>query len=227
MIASFMPYISKPVVRALLVFLLLFLHSPFLIPHYSSLFAQNRAPDALQEYRNSNYERSIEICKSEIAANPNNIESHVVICWSLIRLGRYSEALSYAQTGRRISRYDNRITEILGEISYFQGRNSEALQYFQEYINLAPEGARIDSVYYYLGEIYIRLGRFRHADIALTTAVHWVPGNAEWWTRLAYARENAGDLREAITAYEKALSLNSQLNDARRGLERVTLSLGP
>ena len=198
-------------------------HSPFPVPR-SPLFAQTR-PDALLEYRNGNYERSVEICKSEIAENPNNIESHVVICWSLIRLGRYTEAMTYARAGRSISRYDVRIAESLGEISYYQGQNNEALQYFQEYINLAPDGARIDSVYYFLGEIYIRLGRFRHADIALTTAIHWVPGNASWWIRLAYARENAGDLREAITAYEQALALNPQLNDARRGLDRVRQAL--
>jgi tetratricopeptide (TPR) repeat protein len=190
----------------------------------SSLFAQTR-PDALAEYRNGNYERSIQICKNEIEANPNNIESHVVICWSLVRLGRYAEAMTYARTGRRINRYDVRITEILGEISYYQGQNNDALQYFQEYINMAPEGARIDMVYYFLGEVYIRLGRYRHADIALSTAVHWLPGNAAWWTRLAYARENAGDLREAVAAYEKALSLNAQSSDARRGLERVRQAL--
>jgi tetratricopeptide (TPR) repeat protein len=204
--------------------ILLYLCLPFFIPRSSLLYAQN-LPDALQEYRNGNFERSIEICKNEIGINPNNIESHVVICWSLIRLGRYNEAMTYARAGRNISRYDVRITESLGEICFYLGQNNDALQFFQEYINLAPEGARIETVYYYLGEIYIRLGRFRHADIALTTAVYRVPGNAAWWTRLAYAQENAGDLREAAGSYEKALSLNPQLNDARRGLERVRQAL--
>jgi len=213
-----------PKFPALVIFFLLLPNSSFLIPHSSFLYAQTR-PDALMEYRNGNFERSVEICKNEIALNPNNIESHVVICWSLIRLGRYTEAMTYARAGRSISRYDVRIAESMGEISYFQGQNNEALQYFQEYINLAPDGARIESVYYYLGEIYIRLGRFRHADIALTTAVHWVPLNAAWWTRLAYARENAGDLREAVTAYEQALALNPQLSDARRGLDRARQAL--
>jgi tetratricopeptide (TPR) repeat protein len=186
-------------------------------------FAQIR-PDALAEYRNGNYERAVSICMSEIAANPANLESHVVICWSLIRLGRYRDAMTYARAGWNLGRYDVRIIEILGEINYYEGQNNEALQYFQEYVNLAPEGQRIDMVYYFVGEIYIRLGRFRHADIALSTAVHWVPGNAAWWIRLAYARESAGDLgdlSDAITAYEKALSLDSRLADARRGLERV------
>jgi len=183
--------------------------------------SQSRPPDALVEYRLGNYERSVQICREEIAANPNNLESHVVICWSLIRLNRFDEAMRYARAGRAISRFDVRITEILGEIHYYQGRNNEALQFFQEYANAAPEGQRIDLVYYFMGEIFIRQGKFRHADIALTTAVHWQPGNAGWWSRLAFARENAGEINSAIEAYERALSLNSRLADAQRGLERI------
>ncbi|MDR0475031.1 MAG: hypothetical protein LBH43_15330 [Treponema sp.] len=190
----------------------------------NGIFSQNR-PDALAEYKGGNFENSVSICKNEIALEPLNMESHVVICWSLISLRRFAEARSYAQAGQNISRYDARIIEILGEINYYEGRNAEALQFFQEYVNLAPEGQRIDTVYYFLGEIYIRLGRFRHADIALSTALHFVPGNAAWWVRLAYARENYGDLSEAAAAYEAALSLNSQLADARRGLDRVRQAL--
>jgi tetratricopeptide (TPR) repeat protein len=197
----------------------------FLIPPFQA-FTQTRQPDALAEYRNGHYENAVTICRNEIAASPNNLDSHVVICWSLIALSRYDEARTYALAGRTISRYDIRIIEILGEVYYYQGRNSESLQYFQEYINLVPEGGRIDSVYYFIGEIYIRLGRFRHADIALSTAVHYMPGNAAWWARLAYARESAGDLQEAVNAYERALSLNGQLSDARRGLDRTRQALG-
>jgi tetratricopeptide (TPR) repeat protein len=210
----------------------------FMFPQ-TRLPAQTRA-DALVEYRNGNYEAAVAVCKNELAVNGGNLESHVVICWSLITLGRYEEALGYARNGRVLSRYDPRIVEILAEIAYYQGRNQEALEYFQEYVNLAPEGGRIDQVYYFLGEIYIRLGRFRHADIALSTAVHYVPGNAAWWTRLAYARENAAgprppgrqeqtryamELQEALRAYEQALSLNAQYADARRGMDRVRQAL--
>jgi tetratricopeptide (TPR) repeat protein len=184
------------------------------------------APDALTEYRQNNFERSVQICRDEIAINPNNLESHVVICWSLIKLGRFDEALRFARTARSLSRYDARVAEILGEIYFYMGNNNEALQYFQEYVNIAPTGSRIDQGYSFIGEIYIKLGKFRHADIALSTAVHWMPSNAAWWTRLGYARENAGDYIQAVEAYEKALSLNSQLNDARRGLDRVRQTLG-
>jgi Flp pilus assembly protein TadD len=210
---------KEPFYRKVLFSLVVFL---FLLP--AVVRAQQRA-DALQEFRNGNYEEAVRICKAEITANPNNLESHVVLCWSLVNLGRYEEGRTYALAGRTISRYDPRIVEVLGEVYYFQGRNNEALQYFQEYINLAPQGTRINTVYYYIGEIFIRQGQFRRADIALSTAVYYMPRNAEWWTRLAYARENAGETREAITAYETALSLNTQLIDARRGLERARANL--
>jgi tetratricopeptide (TPR) repeat protein len=190
-----------------------------------SVFPQT-APDALNEYRQGNYERSVQICRDEIAANPNNLESHVVICWSLVKLGRFDDALNYARTARSLSRYDPRVAEILGEIYFYQGNNSEALRYFQEYVNIAPTGARIEMGYYFIGEIFIRTAKYRHADIALSTAVHYMPSNAAWWTRLAYARENAGDYIQAVEAYEKAIALNSQLTDARRGLDRVRQTLG-
>ena len=200
----------------------------FLIPVFfvhSQWFWASQKKDALQEYRNGSYEEAIRICKAGITANPNDLESHVVLCWSLVHLGRYEEGRNYALAGRKISRYDPRIIEILGEVYFFQGRNYEALQYFQEYISLAPQGDRLNSVYYYIGEIFIRQGRFRRADIALSTAVYYMPNNAYWWVRLAYARENAGEYRNAMLAYEKALALNENLGDARKGLDRVKAHL--
>jgi len=214
---SFITNPGRPALKGLAAALCFFLST---LP----LFAQTR-PDALQAFREGDFERSIAICRAEIAENSRNLESHVVIGWSLVALGRLDEARAYTLAGRNISRYDVRLILTLGEIAFSQGRNVEALQHFQDFINLAPDGPRKDRVYYLLGEVYMRMGRFRHADIALTTAVHRVPGNAAWWTRLAYARENAGDLPAAVAAYERAISLNSQLGDAQRGLERVRQTL--
>jgi len=196
----------------------------FLAVTAPSAFSQSR-PDALAEYRQGNYELAVQICRDELAVDASNLDSYVVMCWSLTRLRRYDEALRVARTGRSYNRFDARIAEILGEVYYFMGNNNESLQYFQEYVNLAAGGTRMQTAYYYVGEIYIRMGKFRHADIALTTAVHWYPGNGSWWTRLGFARENAGDLTQAVTAYEQALTLNSQLPDARRGLERTRQAL--
>ena len=86
-------------------------------------------------------------------------------------------------------RRDPRLTETLGETAYFLGRNDAALRNFQNYVGAVPEGGRVGMAYYYMGEIYLRLGRFGHADIAFSTALQFTPGSAKWWTRLGYARE--------------------------------------
>ena len=184
-----------------------------------------RSQTALQAFRNGRFEEAVQIARNEIAANPNDLELYIILSRSLVNLGRYEEGRTYALAGRSISRYDPRLIEILGEVYFFQGRNNESLQYFQEYISLAPQGDQIFMAYYYLGEIFIRQGRYRRADIALSTAVYYMPRNALWWARLAYARENAGELRSALTAYEQALELNENLSDARNGRDRTRAQL--
>jgi len=181
--------------------------------------------DALIEYRKGNYEKAVEICKNEIKSTPNNVDSYVVLCWSLLHLGRYYEAVPYADKAYSLSKYDVRVIEIMGEVNYYQGKNRNALNYFQEYVNLAPEGQRIETVYFFMGEIYIRMGYFHYADIAISTALHYLPKNALWWVRAGYAREMSGEIMEAIVAYKNALALNSSLSDAKIGINRATSAL--
>ncbi len=196
------------------------LGAAFFLLGTAAVFAQNK-PDALKLYNNGEYEEAVEICLGEIEAMPRNMDSYAVLCWSLIRLGRYDEAYKYAQQGLKISRYDARLVEVVGEVHYYKGNNLEALKWFEEYSVLAPTGPRIDSVYYFMGEIFIRIGEYHHADIALTTAVYHTPSVARWWARLGYSREMAEDYRHAVNAYDESLRLNPNLTDAVRGRQRA------
>ena len=105
------------------------------------------------------------------------------------------------------------------------GRNDAALRNFQNYLGVVSEGGRVGAAYYYTGEIYLRLGRCGHADIAFSTALQFSPGNARWWTRAGYAREKAGDAAHALAAYQKALALDPKLQDASDGIDRVSAKL--
>lgn len=200
--------------RRILAVALIILVVPF------GLIAQER-PDALKLYTSGQLEEAVEVCKQELELMPRNMDSYAVLCWSLVRMGRYDEALKYARQGMEISRYDPRMVEIVGEVHFYQGRNLEALKWFEEYAVLSPTGPRIDTAYYLMGEIYIRLGEYHHADIAITTAVYHTPTIAQWWARLGYAREQAKDFTYALEAYNEALRLKPGLNDAERGKERV------
>jgi tetratricopeptide (TPR) repeat protein len=182
--------------------------------------AAETKPDALKLYLDGKYDEARRICLAELAADPGNLESYVVISWCLLALERYADAENYALKGYAIQR-EARLTEALGEAAYFLGRNDAALRNFQNYVSAVPEGGRVGVAYYYTGEVYLRLGRYAHADIALSTALQYSPGNARWWTRLGWAREKSGDAVHSLEAYEKALSLDPRLQDALNGKVRV------
>ena len=190
-----------------------------------AIFAQAK-PDALVLYRNKQYAEAIKICEQEIASNPHNIDSYCVLCWSLVRNRQYAEAELRSNEARKIAPSDVRIMEILAEAKYYLGKNNEAMDMFRTYIASAPENAaRIGNAYYYMGEIYIRQGKYQHADISMTTAVYTEPTVDIWWTRCGYAREMAGSYVSALNAYNKAIELKSSNTDALRGKERVSARL--
>ncbi len=191
----------------------------------SSIFAQTKK-DALVLYHNGRYRESVQVCEEELLENPNRIEAYVVMCWSLIENKQYAEAEQRATEGLKKSAYDIRLIEVLGEARYYLGKNNAALEQFQKYVATAPESAgRYGKAYYFIGEIYIRQAKYQHADIALSAAVKAEPMLDNWWVRLGYAREMAGNYIESVNAYDEALRLNSSSVDASQGKTRVSSKL--
>lgn len=187
----------------------------------SALQAQQRQ-DALQLYRDGNFQEAILVCEREIEEKPNNMDSYAVLCWSLVRNKQYSEAELWANKALKIAPYDQRIIEILAEAQYFLGKNAESLYLFQEYISLVPSnGSRVGDAYFYMAEIFVRQGKFNHADIAFSQAVQIEPLKDYWWTRLGYTRETTKNYKLSAQAYEKAIELNSKNTDAVKGKQRV------
>ncbi|MCR4743281.1 MAG: tetratricopeptide repeat protein [Treponema sp.] len=191
------------------------------------IFAQtNTRQDALVLYNSQKYKEAVRVCEEELQANPNRVESYVVMCWSLVRNKQYAEAEQRAIQGLKISPYDLRLIEILGEAKYYLGKNQGAMEQFEKYVASASEsGARVGSAYYMMGEIFIKQTKYQHADIALSSAVKKEPLLDSWWVRLGYAREMAGNYYEAVAAYDEALRLNAASYDAQRGRERVSAKL--
>lgn len=198
------------------VLLLMLLLMMCLLPNLSAQEA-----DALQSYRIGAYEEAIRITESELALSPGNLDSYAVQGWSLLALGRWAGAVDSAQRALQVSRYDHRILAIMAEAQYELGNNLSALQYVQDYAAVRPEGSFINQVYLIMGEIHIRFEEYHLADIALSTALYYGPGNTDTWLRLGFAREQAGDPVNALQAYQRALELNGNLSQAQEAVERL------
>jgi tetratricopeptide (TPR) repeat protein len=188
-------------------------------------FAQDK-PDALELYRSGRYNEAVTVCLQELAETPKNIDSHVVLSWSYLKLKKYTEALQTGKKALEIAPNDPRLLQVLGEAYVFLGKYEDALKNLEEYVALRPTGDRIQIVYWLMGECYISLREYQNADIAISTALYYEQSNSAWWARLGYAREMADDLRAAEEAYSRALKLDPNLTDAVRGKERVDKKLG-
>jgi tetratricopeptide (TPR) repeat protein len=180
-----------------------------------------QANEAQAAFKEGRYEDAVALSLQVVEKDPAAVEGYLVLWWSYLKESNWESALSYALKAYNQHRYDYRLAEILGRASYSLGRNDESLRYFQEYVTLLPEGTQAGPIYFLMGELYIRLGRFSHADISFTTAVNFMPTDAYAWFRLGYSRERAGDYPNALAAYDQSLKLNPGLKDSSMGKQRV------
>jgi tetratricopeptide (TPR) repeat protein len=178
-------------------------------------------PDALVLFKEGKYAEAEKVCLSELEETPKRLDSYVVLGWALLKQKKYSDAAKYAEKAFKISRYDKRIIYTAAEAYYYLGDNAKALKYCEEYATIAPTDKNIRLIYYYMGEIFIRLGQFNNADIAFSTALHYDNKVADWWAKLGYAREMGKDYEAALEAYENALKLNPDHSEAKRGKNNI------
>lgn len=188
---------------------------------FTAVVAAAQQKDALEAYKAGRFADAVTITQEELKTNPGNMDSYVVLCWSLQKLEKHQDAYNTALQALKLNAYDFRIIEIVGESSFYLGKNLDSLKAFEQYVVLAPSGDRIEKAYYFMGEIYLQLGQYNRADIALTTAVYHAPQTAAWWSRLGYARMLAKDYPSAKKAYDEALRQNPGLTEAARGKQQV------
>jgi len=180
------------------------------------LEAQNRVSEA-----NAHYNEAVRICLEEVSRNAATRNTYTVITWTLQRQRKYADVITWGERGLRIYSDEYRIVETMGEAFFYTGNYERSLFYMQRYTNALPEGERAATAFFFIGEIYRLAQKFHHADIAYTTALRIEPGIALWWYRLATVREQIGDRRPAIEAYQQSLRLNPNYSDAREGLARL------
>jgi tetratricopeptide (TPR) repeat protein len=173
------------------------------------------------EEANVHYDETVRICREELSRNAANGDPYAAITWTLVRQRKYQDAAAWGNRGLGLYAKDYRIVEAMGEAYFYLNDYSRSLAFMQRYVNAIPQGDRSSVAYFFIGEIYRLTGKYRHADIAYTTAVRLEPNLALWWYRLASVRESAGDFSPAVEAYRQALRINPAYPEAGAGLARA------
>ncbi len=172
------------------------------------------------------FANSLQAIEKLLATQPSNLDYINLQCWNLFRLERHNDVVATAQKALR-SAQDYRIIETLAESLYFLGRNEESLAYFTQYFQLASENdERMSSAYYYVGECYMRMKKYEHADIAFSTATIMEKNMYYWWYRLGAVKEILSQYRRAYEAYGRALQISPKFQYALDGRARVKAKAG-
>jgi tetratricopeptide (TPR) repeat protein len=172
------------------------------------------------------FSSSLAAVEKLLASDPSNPDFISLQCWDLFRLERHKDVVTIAQKALQTIK-DYRIMETMAESLYFLDRSEEALRHFARYFELAPAGEeRMSSAYYYVGECYMRLKKYEHADIAFSTATTMEKSMYYWWYRLGAVKELLGQYKRAYEAYGEALQLNAGFQYAKAGRARVKAKAG-
>jgi tetratricopeptide (TPR) repeat protein len=167
------------------------------------------------------YNEAIRICQDEVSRNAATRETYTVITWVLRRQTKYADVITWGERGLRLYPDEYRIVETMGEAWFYLDDYSRSLSYMQRYTNAVPQGERTSVAYFFIGEIFRITQRYRHADIAYTTAVRLEPAIPLWWFRLGEVRAAAGERAPAMEAFQQALRLNPAYREAIDGLARL------
>ncbi|AWG42903.1 hypothetical protein CR532_02810 [Candidatus Borreliella tachyglossi] len=192
-----------------------------ILPLYSILLEAQEKEDSLLLYREGRFQEAINNTQDEIKQNPNNLDARTIFVWSLIAIGDYKRAEIEAIKGLEIKKYDIRIVQALGEAYFFQGQYKNALKYFQEYIGLDSNGARIAKVYNLIADSFYRLERYNEADFAYENALRFLPNNQNLLLKLAKARINAKNKVLAKESLTRFLILDPNHSEAKKLLEQI------
>jgi len=167
------------------------------------------------------YNEAVRICVDDISRNAASRDTYTALTWALQRQRRYQDVITWGERGLRLYSDEYRIMETMGEAYFYLDEPDESLRFMQRYANLVPQGERTSVAYFFIGEIYRYKGFYHHADIAYSTAVRLDPFVALWWYRLGLVREAAGELSQAAAAYERAIRINPDYQEAENGLART------
>ncbi|MBN1648019.1 MAG: tetratricopeptide repeat protein [Spirochaetales bacterium] len=187
--------------------------------------AQETRRDAAVLYEEGKYKEAIEVCRAEIVAEPNSV-SYYVMGWCYLALGQYRTVVTEMNNAEPGIRKHRKIIHILAEAHFRLGEYEKSEEYCIDYIKNAPNGESIGEVYYFLGEIFLRMKEYEHADIAFLTALHYQEKKSDWWTRLGYCRQQARKYDQAINAYDQAIRLNPGNEAALKGRSECEKLLG-
>jgi tetratricopeptide (TPR) repeat protein len=171
----------------------------------NEFFNHGEADNAIAEYNKA------------LERNPDNVVAHHKLGFLLYQVkGNFEEGMTHLLKAYKLDAQDARIQYDLGMAYMHQGKLEDAIRLLSESIRRAPDG--FDTQYepvqmrLSLAQVLIAAGQSKDAAVPLLDALRRNPNHPEVHYRLALALADLGRTEEALAYYNKAVSLNPQVD---------------
>lgn len=167
-----------------------------------------------------------------VREDPEDPGTRVALAGAYLASERYNEAIAqFEQALELVPDYRDALVGLA--FAYMgQGDNAQAIEYFNRVLELTPEGSMAatdrvqQTVYYYLGKIYLEQGQPSEAAEYLKKAITIDRADADALYLLGRAFNADGEHGEAVVAFKAALTYVPDFIEAYEGLEGTYQAMG-
>lgn len=160
----------------------------------------------------------ISLLEKAIAANPRNDKLLVELGWQYYKKGNYQKSISELNKALKLNKQNPAVHFNLGLVYQEVGTLTKAESEYRETLRLDQNSKY---AYYALGKLYVSQGRYDEAIEHLKLATQKDSVSVDNYYLLGQAYEKKGFKPEAVAAYQKALTMVPDYQEAKTALNRL------
>jgi tetratricopeptide (TPR) repeat protein len=162
------------------------------------------------QYVKHDFQGALDLASQVYAAHPNAIQALATMGDAQLELGRYAEAeATYKQLNEKAPSAP--VYTRLARLAWLHGQPAQALNWMQQAVADSDEtglsGENSAWYHFQLGELYFNSGQLEQADAQYAAALQAFDNYYLALAGRGKVRAAQGDYKEAITFYEKAVSI--------------------
>ncbi len=164
---------------------------------------------------------AVTAAEAAVRLDPAEVQNHLVYAGALHRSNRLEDALAAYAEATRVTADTSVLPSLLAaqvEVLSSLGRWNDALPGIRRYIRFRPDDA---SMRLRLGDALLQLDRTEEAMRSFRDAIRLEPHEASHWALLALTATKLGRHRDAVSYWERALSLDLAFFDGEHAMRSM------
>jgi len=169
-------------------------------------------------------ERTLAEAEQAVQADPENLQTRLVLAETYLLYGRYSDALNNANQVFTKDPKIERAWLVIGVANALSGNPSSAITPLTNYVNAYKDEEMpgmdkyLQEAAYYLGDSYLQMGQPENAILPLEQVVGWSQLDADAMYKLGLAYSGVGRYEDAVNMFAEAVNFVPNFSEAYQAM---------